>query len=159
MAKDAEADKSAEAAPKSKSKLIIIAAIVVLALGGGGGGYFVLFAKPKPHPEPEKKVTSFIDLKDMIIGMQPDTPSQERGKFMKIKIALEVEDAKQVAVIQPLLPRVEDLMQIYLRDLRASDLQGTAGILRLKEELLRRVNLAVTPGRVEAILFKEIVLQ
>jgi flagellar FliL protein len=61
--------------------------------------------------------------------------------------------------IQPKMARVVDAFQIYLRELRPSDLEGSAGIYRLKEELLRRVNLAIAPARVESILFKEILVQ
>ena len=47
----------------------------------------------------------------------------------------------------------------YLRELRPTDLDGSAGLYRLKEELTRRVNAAVAPNHVTAVLFKEIVVQ
>jgi flagellar FliL protein len=61
--------------------------------------------------------------------------------------------------IQPLMPRIMDAFQTYLRELRPTDLDGSAGLYRLKEELTRRVNDAVAPNRVTAVLFKEIVVQ
>jgi flagellar FliL protein len=61
--------------------------------------------------------------------------------------------------IQPMMPRVIDTFQTYLRELRPSDLDGSAGLYRLKEELTRRVNAAITPNHVNALLFKEIVVQ
>ena len=61
--------------------------------------------------------------------------------------------------IQPMMPRVMDTFQTYLRELRPSDLDGSAGLYRLKEELTRRVNATITPNRVNALLFKEIVVQ
>ena len=70
-----------------------------------------------------------------------------------------VEEKKLVAEIQPLLPRVEDTFQVFVRELRASDLDGSAGVYRLREELLRRVNVAVYPAKVDAVLFKDIILQ
>jgi flagellar FliL protein len=57
------------------------------------------------------------------------------------------------------MARVLDAFQVYLRELRRSDLEGSAGIYRLREELQRRVNLAVYPASVENILFKEILIQ
>ena len=57
------------------------------------------------------------------------------------------------------MPRVMDAFQTYLRELRPSDLEGSAGLYRLKEELTRRVNVAIAPSRVNAVLFKEIVVQ
>jgi flagellar FliL protein len=57
------------------------------------------------------------------------------------------------------MPRVMDAFQTYLRELRATDLDGSAGLYRLKEELTRRVNAAIAPSRINAVLFKEIVVQ
>jgi len=39
--------------------------------------------------------------------------------------------------------------QTYLRELRPSDLEGSAGLYRLKEELTRRVNVAIAPSRIK----------
>ena len=54
---------------------------------------------------------------------------------------------------------VMDAFQTYLRELRPTDLDGSAGLYRLKEELTRRVNAAIAPNRINAVLFKEIVVQ
>jgi len=76
-----------------------------------------------------------------------------------VKIVLELPTPEVVTEIQPLMPRVMDAFQTYLRELRPTDLDGSAGLYRLKEELTRRVNDAVAPNRVTAVLFKEIVVQ
>ena len=48
----------------------------------------------------------------------------------------------------------------YLRELRATDLDGSAGLYRPQgEELTRRVNAAIAPNHINAVLFKEIVVQ
>ena len=39
--------------------------------------------------------------------------------------------------IEAVMPRIVDNFQIYLRELRLEDLRGSAGIYRLREELLR----------------------
>jgi flagellar FliL protein len=83
----------------------------------------------------------------------------ERVQYLKVKLTLEVKEEKQVEAIRPTLPRVIDLFQTYLRELRPIDLNGSAGLFRLKEELTRRVNAAVAPNEVSAVLFKEIVVQ
>ena len=61
--------------------------------------------------------------------------------------------------IDGVLPRIVDNFQIYLRELRVDDLDGSAGMYRLREELLRRVNLAARPVQVEDVLFKEMLVQ
>ena len=83
----------------------------------------------------------------------------DRTQYLKVKSVLELPDPLLVAQIQPLMPRVMDAFQTYLRELRPTDLDGSAGLYRLKEELTRRVNAAVAPNRINAVLFKEIVIQ
>jgi flagellar FliL protein len=83
----------------------------------------------------------------------------DRTQYLKVKIVLELPDPTLVGQIQPLMPRVMDAFQTYLRELRATDLDGSAGLYRLKEELTRRVNVAVAPNKITAVLFKEIVVQ
>jgi flagellar FliL protein len=77
----------------------------------------------------------------------------------KLKIVLEVPDQALILQIQPLMPRVMDAFQTYLRELRPNDLEGSAGLYRLKEELTRRVNAAIEPARINAVLFKELLVQ
>ncbi len=72
---------------------------------------------------------------------------------------LEVKDGPLLAQIQPNMPRIMDIFQTYARELRSADLNGSAGLFRLKEELTRRVNAAVSPAQINAVLFKEVVVQ
>ncbi|HJY16331.1 MAG TPA: flagellar basal body-associated FliL family protein, partial [Xanthobacteraceae bacterium] len=71
----------------------------------------------------------------------------------------ELPDQELSAQIQPVMPRIMDTFQTYLRELRPTDLDGSAGLYRLKEELTRRVNAAIAPNHINAVLFKEIVVQ
>jgi flagellar protein FliL len=156
----AEDGSAKDSAPKSKKKLLLIAGAVVILLGGGGGGYLML---KKPHTAgeahaEEKKAVAFVDIREMTVNLAPE-PSQDHQRFLKFRVALEVKDPKTATEIQPLLPRVEDSFQVFVRELRASDLDGSAGVYRLREELVRRVNIAVYPAKVDAVLFKDIVIQ
>ena len=149
---------SAEAPKKSKLKLIIIAIVVIAALGGGGWFMFLRHPAHDTHAEaPVAKPPAFIDVPEMMVNLsgQPG----ERVQYLKVKVVLEVKDAPVVALITPSMPRVTDIFQTYLRELRAADLNGSAGLFRLKEELTRRVNAAVSPNQVNAVLFKEVVIQ
>jgi flagellar FliL protein len=162
-APEAEGEEGAPAEnPKGgRKKLVVLAGLGVLVLGGGGAGAYMFLAKPKA-PAAElaeiKKPVAFVDIREMTVNLAPE-PNQERPRFLRFKVALEVREAKVVPDIQPLLPRVEDAFQVFVRELRASDLEGSAGVYRLREELLRRVNVAVYPAKVDAVLFKDIVVQ
>jgi flagellar FliL protein len=148
------------AAPKSKFKLIAIV-VVVLVLAAGGGAYFFLFSHPKDehHAEakPEAKPVVFVDVPEILVNLAGNPG--DRVQYLKTKIVLEVKEAALVEKITPSMPRITDLFQTYLRELRSSDLNGSAGLFRLKEELTRRVNSAIAPTQVNAVLFKEILIQ
>jgi flagellar FliL protein len=151
---------SADAAPKKGKLKLIIAAIGFLAILGGGAGWFFFMRGhgEEAHAEaPPPKPPSFVEVPDMMVNLV-GAPG-ERVQYLKVKLVLEVKEEKQVEAIKPSLPRVTDLFQTYLRELRPSDLNGSAGLFRLKEELTKRVNSALTPNQVSAVLFKEIVVQ
>jgi flagellar FliL protein len=52
-----------------------------------------------------------------------------------------------------------DSFQVYLRELRVEDLKGSAGMYRLREDLLRRINEAARPVKISDVLFKEMLIQ
>ena len=125
----------------------------------GGGSYY--FATKKPAEQMTKmdiKKVGSIDLPDMVINLAGSS-GQEKSQFLKLKLSLEVADPKTVPEITPMLPRVQDTFQVFMRELRPSDLEGSAGLYRLKEELMRRVNVAVYPHKVDAVNFKEMIVQ
>ena len=165
----AEAEAGTEApAKKGIPKLFIIigAALVVLLLAGGGLFFFLSSsgggdAASGEHGEAVEAGgaahdTFIFNLPPMMVNLNSEG---EAASFMKLTIALEVADEHMMTEIQPRLAKVIDAFQVYLRELRKSDLEGSAGIYRLKEELLRRVNLAIYPAHVESVLFKEILVQ
>ncbi len=148
-----------------KKKLILFGGIglVVLLAAGAGAYFFLLGGDPAPSSAPGEagveqevqKPVVFYDLPEMTVNLATDG----RTTYLKVRIALEVENRDMIEQIQPFLPRILDAFQIYLRELRPADLEGSAGLFRLKEELLRRINLSVYPARVEGVLFKEILVQ
>ena len=155
----AAAEGDAPLAPKNKFKLIV-AAVVVFCLVSGGGTWFFFFrhhGEEKHAEAPPPKPPVFVEVPDMLVNLV-GAPG-ERVQYLKVKVVLEVKDEPQVEKIKPAMPRVTDLFQTYMRELRPSDLNGSAGLFRLKEELTKRVNTAISPSHVNAVLFKEIVIQ
>ena len=157
----AEGADGAEAASskKGKLKLIIAAAGFAVILGGGASWFFLMrgHGEEKHAEAPPPKPPSFIDVPEMMVNLV-GAPG-ERVQYLKVKVVLEVKEEKQLEAIKPTLPRVTDLFQTYLRELRPSDINGSAGLFRLKEELTKRVNIALAPQQVSAVLFKEILVQ
>ena len=61
--------------------------------------------------------------------------------------------------LQAEMPRMQDMFQGFLRELRPEDLAGSSGSHQLRMEILRRVNLIAAPGQVDAVLIEEMLVQ
>jgi len=148
--------------PKSKLKKILMIAVPVLVLLGGGGAaaFFLGLLDGQDEgehvaaPAPAKPV--FFDMPDMLVNING---RQRRTSFLKVAVSLELKSAGDVEKIQQSMPRVVDSFQVYLRELRSDDLTSSAGMMRLREDLLLRVNETVAPAKVRDILFREMLIQ
>jgi flagellar FliL protein len=176
--KEPEADASAAAEgaegeqPKKKmsgKKLVLFVILpALLGVGGLGGAAWFFFlrggshaaeahadAHADPHAAPTPAAV-FMNLPEMIVNLDS---GGRRANFLKINIALEVASATDVPRIEAVMPRIVDNFQVYLRALRVEDLRGSAGMFRLREELLARVNTAAQPARINDVLFREMLVQ
>ncbi|MCW5750079.1 MAG: flagellar basal body-associated FliL family protein [Alphaproteobacteria bacterium] len=140
---------------------IVLPLLLVGGLGAAGAGYFLgWFGSGDEAAEAAKPVAPravvFHDLPEMLVNLQS---TGRQASYLKIRVSLELDDAEAVKRVDQVMPRVLDNFQVYLRELRPDELHGSAGVQRLKEELLIRVNAAVAPARVNDVLFKEMLLQ
>ena len=164
-AKAAAAAETPADGPKkgSKKKLVLIAAPVLL-LACGGGAYFaglLPFGHAKPPEEAEHKPAApaapvFAELPDIVANLNT---GGRRSSFVKLKARLELSKPEDQAVLQSAMPRVLDLFQTYLREMRPDELRASAGTWRLREELMARASLAAAPARIKDVLFTEILVQ
>lgn len=160
--KESEAEPGEGEQPSRKlsaMRVSLVVLVIVVLLGGiGAAGYYVW---PKRSEDkvaaPAAKPPTFFDMPEVLVNLS--NAGTERTQYLKVKVVLELADAALVQQIQPVLPRVMDTFQVFLREMRPSDLDGSAGIYRVREELTRRVNVAIAPSRINAVLFKEIVVQ
>ncbi len=164
---DGEAAEDGEGKKKKLAgkKIVLFGAIavLVLALGGAGGWYVFFSGSEEDHVAEGEDVEAvaepldlvFYDLPVMLVNLSSNS---EKQSYLKLSVAIELEDEEAVSLIEPLLPRVVDRFQVYLRGLRVADLNGSAGMFHLKNELMRRVNAAV-PVEVKDVLFKEMIVQ
>jgi flagellar FliL protein len=151
---------AAEAAPNGRRKILMIAGAVVLTLAVGGLGWYVFLRHDTKHATEEAKAAPppvFLEVPDILVDLASNPG--ERIQYLKVKAVLELKEAPLAEKVKPAMPRVTDLFQTYLRELRANDLNGSIGLFRMKEELTKRVNAAIAPEHVNAVLFKEVVIQ
>ncbi len=163
----------------------VLGAVVVLAGGGTGAFLFLkkpptpadAAAKAKADkakkakaankdekkeggkPDPNAPVVKdgpdgvvFYTMPDVVVNMQT---ADGRPSFLKLKLALELPDHDTADVLTPNMPRLQDMLQVFLRELRPEDLAGSQGGYLLRQEILRRVNLVIAPSRANAVLIEE----
>ena len=168
-AADMDEEGSAEALPPPAKKwsgkrivLFVFLPFLVIMGGGGAGAYFTGFlgsheAGPEeeaaaPAEEEHVRTAVFVDVPDLLVNLNTD------GR-RKLKVALELAKEEDMPVLEQRMPRVVDNFQVYLRELRAEDLRGSAGLYRLREDLLSRAKTAGEPAEVTDVLFKEMLVQ
>lgn len=150
--------------------------VLVVALGGGAAFMFLSGGGDAEHDEAALEAGEhgeagggdghelaavaedvvFYELPDLLVNIRAD---DGRASYLKLKLTLEVDSEETVHAIEPAMPRVIDRFQSFLRELRVEDLNGSLGSYRLRLELLRRVNLAVAPHEVRAVLIEEMLIQ
>lgn len=116
--------------------------------------------EPKdPHAKPDETASAagvFFELPDVIANL--NAPAR-RIVFVKLKPRLELARAEDEPAVRAALPRLMDLFQTYLREMRPEELHGSAGVYRLREALLARANVAVAPAKIVDVLFAEMIIQ
>jgi flagellar protein FliL len=140
-------------------KFMAMAVGALVAVGGIGGGAYHFLGSSRTEAAPAAKIKPpvFFEMPDVLVNLS--STGNDRTQYLKVKVVLELPDEAMKAQIKALMPRLMDTFQTYLRELRPTDLNGSAGLYRLKEELTRRVNAAISPDRINAVLFKEIIIQ
>lgn len=182
----AEGEEGEGGKPKKKlsMKMMLIAGAGALVVLGGGGGAAFVFLKPKPDAahaakagkehkkkdkgKEEKKGKEgasavregpdgvlFYTLPDVVVNMQT---ADGRPTFLKLKLTLELPDQEAVDGLEPNMPRLQDMFQTFLRELRPEDLSGSQGSYQLRMEILRRVNLVIAPSKANAVLIEEMLI-
>ncbi len=160
-------------------KVLVAAGVgALVVLGGGGAGAMMMLgggkaAHHKPHAAKKdaggkdgKGAVSpisegpdgvvFYTMPDMVVNIQS---ADGRPTYLKLKLAFELPDEDAAEAIEPNAPRLNDMFQSFLRELRPDDLAGSQGSYALRQEIQRRVNLVIAPSKVNAVLVQEMLIQ
>ena len=179
--KDGDGEQASSGGGKKKI-IIIIGLVFLIIVGGVAGAYFMGLLDPVvemivgpedatggegegddgdaceegEEGEEAKCAAVFYDLQELLVNLNS---GGRKSSFLKIRVSLELASARDKAKMDTIMPRVIDNFQTYLRELRIADLRGSAGMYRLREELLVRVNAAAAPAKIKDVLFKEMLIQ
>lgn len=164
-------------AKKGGKKKLVIIAIPVLLIAIGAGLWFGGILPPllgmgkEAHAaakegEGHGKETApaevaahppvFFDLPEIVANLNA---GPRRNAFIKLRSKLELGKAEDEAAVKLALPRLLDLFQTYLREMRPEELRNSTGTYRLREELIARADIAVAPAHIVNVLFTELLIQ
>jgi flagellar FliL protein len=167
MSEDLGEDVELEATPRkqgmSGKKIVLFIVLPLLLVGAalavlfGSGLLESLTGDGRQTAEQQGgKQTYYHELPTMLVNL--NNSGGDKG-FLKLTVSLALNNPGAKQQIKTVTPRIVDSFQVYLRELRVSDLEGSAGMQRLREELLLRVNNTVEDARVKDVLFKEMLVQ
>lgn len=148
------------------TKLPIILGLV-LALVGGGGGFFVVNSgilggsagldsvaeTDGDAPQKVDETFAFVAIDPLIISL----PSSNGRDHLRFAAQLEVEP-KHIADVEAVKPRIVDVLNGYLRAVDLAELEDPAALMRLRAQMLRRIQVVTGPGQVKDLLIMEFVL-
>jgi len=173
----------------SLKMLIIVGVSALLLFGGGGAGLFFFVLKPKPdaaadaaHPKKPKKKdkghgeggkpgekdeaggmtregpdgVTYYTMPDLVVNIQT---ADGKPTFLKLTLTFEMKDDEVAEMMPEEAPRLKDMFQTFLRELRPEDLNGSQGSFQLRQEIQRRANLVLAPHKIDAVLIEEMLIQ
>ena len=183
--KPADEESSADAPKKGgKKKLLLIVAPVLVLLLGGAGLWFsgilpgLLGSHAEDHAGGEHGKDehgkgehaaddkgkgehakagppAYVELPELVANLN----GSRKPAYIKVLVRIEVPHQEDVDKVKAATPRLQDMFQTYLREIRPEELRGSAGTYRLREELIARANIAVAPGTVSDVLFTQMLVQ
>lgn len=174
-APEQEAEKKEDGAPEGEDapkkgggskKLIFIIVGVLVLIGGGVGAFLMLSGGDKEPAEEAPKVVEekkpkpeeieHYEFPEILVNLRSD---KSKVRFLKTTLVLELGSKEDLKSIEKLTPRLQDAFQVYLRELRPSDITGPGSSDIIREALLSRAKKIADPVKVHAVLYKNFIVQ
>ena len=109
--------------------------------------------KPDPKTQPViadgPNGVTYFTTPELLANIQS---ADGHSAYLKLQLTFECSDDETVDLLQSSMPRVNDVLQGFINELRPEDLTGGAGDILLKQEILRRINLILAPHKIDSVL-------
>ena len=163
---DEQEDKDGEGGGSRKKLFIIIGAVVVLLIGCGAGAYFAgLFDAEEQTKESAWETNAEpVEGAERIYKEFPEiltnlNEGRRKKVGVRIKVVLELSSEEESLRLDVIIPKVHDSIQVFIRGQKSKDLKGSTGMQRIREELLRQLNKALSPSKIRDLYFKEMLVR
>ena len=104
--------------------------------------------------------TAYFTLPEFLVDLSPDKNGRKSYLKMRASIVLNDVDVKEIATdIEAVRPAILERLTFFMRELRPEDFEGSEGMLRIKREMARRINIVIAPRHVEDVVIEEFIVQ
>lgn len=153
-----QTDIAPETVPKKGKVPLLLGLLGATALGAGGfyATYSgVLMGDNGQNASAAQALPSmtFVAVDPIMISLGPGSSA----RHLRFAAQLEIEGA-HADDVRLLLPRIVDVLNSYLRAVELTQLEDPSALVRLKAQMLRRVQIVAGEGRVRDLLISEFVL-
>jgi len=153
--------------PAGKKKVIVaFAALFLVAAAGGGGfvGYKKFYAgaaQAAPEakadvdaPPPDDAKYTLVKIDNLVANLAPGSKS----RMVRVSVVVPVVEASSTRKNGDTEDALREAFLTHLRAVDAADLEGAAGMQRLKDALLSRAKDAVGRNAVKEVLIRDFVV-
>lgn len=142
---------------KKKSKFLLLGAAVLVIVAAGGVGAVKYLGQDKEKLSSEGVgADNFVEAPPMVVNLRS---ADGQARYLKLRFMALASNADNADLIRLRMPLMLDAFQPFLRELRPEDLNGSAAVFRVKEEMMRRANAVLGSGIVQDILIQDLVQQ
>jgi flagellar protein FliL len=158
-----ESEPPQDVAPKKKKSKLPLVVGLVLTLAGAGGGFYATYSGLLFGSHPDKTAhedgtgtmpdIAFVPVDPMVISLG----AASRNSHLRFTAQLEVQSGA-VADVTLLLPRIMDVLNGYLRAIDVAEIEDPGALVKMRAQMLRRVQIVSGENRVRDLLVTEFVL-
>lgn len=152
-----------------QKKAILLAVAIAVVLVGGAGAWFLAPGffhgreeaaqgeekKEKAEEKAEAKAEVSADMEPFVVNLAGQGP----GRYVRTALSLSLRQKHDKERIKELSARIRHALIMLLSSKRAEDLLKLEGKTELREEIVKEINDAAGGEIVEAIYFREFLIQ
>jgi len=158
------ADTPADAVPKRSRRPMLVGLLLMLLLGGGG--FYAVYAglilgghatrgDTSPEAEGGEPITgiAFVPIPPLTVSLGAEAGARYLHFTAQVEVGKPAEEE-----VTMLMPRIVDVLNSYLRAVETRELSDPTALVRLRSQMLRRVQLVTGDGKVRDLLISEFVI-
>lgn len=144
---------------------LIIAVISLLIIAGVSVTYFWLFRhKAEPESSSIEYSSTYFPLPELKLSIHKENDALG---YLVIGITLKVASNAKLEEFKKKEPEMLDILHTYLTSITFDNLDksskncltSSVGLERLRENLIRRINIVLAPLKIESVLFRKLICQ